>query len=213
LVVNAIRNGPGSRAAALTNPPSGVGIVEVMSRNSAASSTVRASGPMTSRPHHAPVCGWMGTRSRCGLMPNSPFQVAGIRMEPMPSEPSAIAARPAPTAAPLPPLLPPGAKSGFHGLRVAPKVTVSVNGQIIISGTAVLPRITAPASRSSRTTSESDVRAGPCALLPKVVTSPATSESSLMAMGTPSSGDRSPESNLSCASAASRRAASARTTR
>ena len=44
-----------------------------------------------------------------------------------------------------------------------------VKDQIIISGTAVLPRITAPASRSSRTASASLVGAGPCALLPYVV--------------------------------------------
>ena len=42
-----------------------------------------------------------------------------------------------------------------HGLWVAPKLTVSVNGHSIISGTAVLPRITAPALRNRRTTSES----------------------------------------------------------
>ncbi len=165
-MLNAIRNRPGGRAAAATNPPSGAGNVVVTSRNNAASSTVRASGPLTESPHHAPSCGANGTRSRCGLMPKSPFHVDGIRMEPMPSDPRAMAASPAPTAAPLPPLLPPGAKSGFHGLRVAPNVNVSVNGQIIISGTAVLPRITAPAARSSRTTSPSAASAGPCALVP-----------------------------------------------
>ena len=136
------------------NPPS-AGVVAVASRNRAASSTVLAIGPLTDRPFHAPSCGASGTRSRCGLMPNRPHHVDGIRIDPMPSEPSAIDARPAATAAPLPPLLPPGVRSVFHGLRVAPNATVSVNGQIIISGTAVLPRMTAPAARSRRTTSAS----------------------------------------------------------
>ncbi len=81
----------------------------------------------------------------------------------MPSEPSAIAARPAATAAPLPPLLPPGVRSVSHGLRVAPNSSVSVNDQSIISGTVVLPRMTAPASRSLRTTSASSALAGPYA--------------------------------------------------
>ena len=108
LVLNAIRNRPGARPAAATKPPSGAGIVVVTSRKSAASSTVLAIGPFTLRPFHAPSCGASGTRSRCGLIPNRPHHVDGIRIDPMPSEPRAIGARPAATAAPLPPLLPPG---------------------------------------------------------------------------------------------------------
>ena len=42
-----------------------------------------------------------------------------------------------------------------QGLRVTPNVAVSVNGHSVISGTLVLPMITAPASRSRRTTSAS----------------------------------------------------------
>ena len=49
LVLNAIRNRPGLRAAALTNPPRGALPVWVASRNSAASSTVRLSGPLTTQ--------------------------------------------------------------------------------------------------------------------------------------------------------------------
>src|SRR4029077_19154466 len=104
--------------------------------------------------------------------PNSPHHVDGIRIEPIPSEPRAIGARPAATAAPLPPLLPPGAYSVFHGLRVAPNSIVSVNGQSIISGTEVFPTITAPAARRRRTTSASCEQAAPCAAVPYVVTSP-----------------------------------------
>ena len=161
LALNAIRNRPGARRAAATKLPSGAGVVDVTSRNSAASSTVLAIGPLTDRPFHAPSCGASGTRSRCGLIPNRPHQADGIRIDPMPSEPSAIAARPAATAAPLPPLLPPGVRLVSHGFRVAPNVSVSVNDQSIISGTAVLPTMTAPAARSLRTTSASSVLAGP----------------------------------------------------
>ena len=107
-MLNAIRNRPGARPAAATKPPSGAGIVVVTSRKSAASSTVLAIGPFTLNPFHASSCGASGTRSRCGLIPNSPHHVDGIRIDPMPSEPRAIDARPAATAAPLPPLLPPG---------------------------------------------------------------------------------------------------------
>ena len=67
-----------------------------------------------------------------------------MRIEPAPSEPSAAPTRPAATAAPLPPLEPPGARWGSHGLRVTPNVAVSVNGHSVSSGTLVLPMITAP---------------------------------------------------------------------
>ena len=172
LVLKAIRNRPGARPAAATKPPSGAGIAVVTSRKSAASSTLRAIGPFTLRPFQAPSCGASGTRSRCGLTPNRPHQVEGMRIDPIPSEPRAIGASPAATAAPLPPLLPPGVRLMSHGFRVDPNSTVSVNDQIIISGTAVLPTMTAPAARSRRTTSASSVLAGPYAALPYVVTSP-----------------------------------------
>jgi len=104
LVLNAIRNCPGGRLAAATKPLPGA----VTSKNSAASSTVLAIGPFALNPFHASSCGASGTLSLCGLIPNSPHHVDGILIEPMPSEPSAIGANPAATAAPLPPLLPPG---------------------------------------------------------------------------------------------------------
>ena len=47
-------------------------------------------------------------RSRWGLMPKRPLNAAGMRIEPAPSEPSATPHRPAATAAPEPPLEPPG---------------------------------------------------------------------------------------------------------
>ncbi len=92
-------------------------------------------------------------RWRWGLIPNSPQKLEGMRTEPRPSEPSAAPTRPAATAAPEPPEEPPGVCSRFQGLRVMPNVGVSVNGHSVSSGTLVLPRITAPASRRRRTTS------------------------------------------------------------
>ena len=68
-----------------------------------------------------------------------------MRIEPAPSVAWPAAARPAATAAPLPPLEPPGVRSGFHGLRVTPQLGDSVAPMIASSGRLVLPRITAPA--------------------------------------------------------------------
>ena len=56
-MLNAIRSRPGSLPAAATNPPAGPGVDVVTSRNNAASSTVRAIGPLTDSPHHASSCG------------------------------------------------------------------------------------------------------------------------------------------------------------
>ena len=60
--------------------------------------------------------------------------MAGVRIDPPPSDPTPNGA-PAATAAAVPPLLPPGDRDGSHGLRVGPNVGDSVNGQIVISGT------------------------------------------------------------------------------
>ena len=87
--------------------------------NTAASRTVRAIGPDwdvrlgEGRPR-PPA---RGTLPRVGLMPYSPQKLLGLRMEPPPSVPVAMAHMPAATAAPAPPLEPPGVRSGFQGLR------------------------------------------------------------------------------------------------
>ena len=60
---------------------------------------------------------------------------------------------PAATAAPLPPLEPPGLRSVFQGLRVMPNAGPSVSPMIASSGVFVLPITTAPAARSRRTSS------------------------------------------------------------
>ena len=134
-----------------------------------------------------------GTRPLWGLRPNRPQNAAGMRIDPAPSVPSATPHSPAAAAAPDPPLDPPGVRSSAHGLRVTPKAGVSVNGQIVSSGTFVLPMTTAPAARRRRTTSASRGRGVRSeASVPRAVASPATSVSSLIATGTPSSGRASP---------------------
>jgi len=130
------------------------------------SATLRVSTPLTDRPCHTRERGAIDTRPRWGFRPNSPHQAAGMRIEPAPSEPSAAPTRPAATAAALPPLDPPGARWRSQGLRVAPNVAVSVNGQSVSSGTFVLPMITAPASRTRRTTSASAAAGPPWAFVP-----------------------------------------------
>ena len=154
---------------------------------------MRASGPKTESPCQASaLAGPSGMRPRVGLSPNNPQNAAGIRIEPAPSLPCATPHRPAATAAPDPPLEPPGVRSRAHGLRVAPKVSVSVNGHCMSSGTFVRPTTIAPAARSRATTWLSCRAGGPWAAVPQVVTSPATSASSLIATGTPSSGASPP---------------------
>src|SRR6185437_17136209 len=149
------RRRPGTVCAALENSIAGAGAaswaepagVLTQSKNSAVSATERVSTPLTDSPCQGARLGATGTRSRCGLSPNRPHHAAGMRIEPMPSDPSAAPTRPAATAAALPPLDPPGARWRSHGLRVTPKVADSVNGQIVSSGTFVLPITTAPAAR------------------------------------------------------------------
>ena len=76
----------------------------------AASSTVAASGPAWSSDQ---LCGTMPPRPirpKVGLSPTQPQRLAGIRIDPPVSEPSAPAQSPAATAAPEPPLDPPGTR-------------------------------------------------------------------------------------------------------
>jgi len=51
-----------------------------------------------------------------------------------------------------PPVEPPALRVGSHGLRVRPNTSLNVFPPAANSGQFVLPRITAPASRSRRTT-------------------------------------------------------------
>ncbi len=96
---------------------------------------------------------------------------------------------PAASAAAAPPLDPPGVRSRFHGFRVAPFSSDSVNATVPNSGVFVFPRITKPASRSRRTTAVS--KSGMLsanARLEYVVRMPAVGVRSLIAIGTPRNG-------------------------
>ena len=69
-------------------------------------------------------------------------------MEPPPSLAWATGTIPEATAAPEPPLEPPGECSVFQGLRVGPYASGSVVGRIPSSGAFVLPTKTKPAARN-----------------------------------------------------------------
>ena len=121
---------------------------------------------------------------------------------------------PAATAAALPPDEPPGLRSRFQGLRVAPQVTLWVSAFQPSSGVFVLPTITQPAARSRATSSES-AAAGDWpanAADPRVVGKPAASSRSFTPMGMPASGPtRSPRATHRSISRAAAMAASSST--
>ena len=74
-----------------------------------------------------------------------PHSAAGWRIEPPVSVPSAHGARPAATAAALPPLEPPGTRVRSHGLSTGPKAEFSFDEPIANSSWLVLPSSGAPA--------------------------------------------------------------------
>src|SRR6266404_9094516 len=90
----------------------------------------------------------MPTLPKVGFSPKMPQNEAGMRIEPPASVPTASGPIPANTAAALPPLLPPGVRSRFHGLRVTPESGESVSGFQPNSGVVVLPKNSAPAARN-----------------------------------------------------------------
>ncbi len=98
----------------------------ITSSSAAASATVWVSGPLTDRPARSGTSGPGETRPRLGLIPNRPFTLAGIRIEPPPSLPWAAGASPAATAAPAPPLEPPAERVRSHGVRAGGPMAVSV---------------------------------------------------------------------------------------
>jgi hypothetical protein len=61
-------------------------------------------------PINSPKRGAQETLPREGLIPKTPLQDAGQRIEPPPSVPSEIGHRPAARAAPPPPVEPPGVR-------------------------------------------------------------------------------------------------------
>ena len=137
--------------------PEGRQGVDITSSAIAVSRTLRASGPLWSRPPHAPwPSGSMVTRPRVGLIPTTPQHDAGMRIEPPASVPWASGKSPAARPAPAPPLEPPGDRSRFHGLWVSPWSSLRVAGSQASSGVLVLQRMTAPAARSRPTIAASN---------------------------------------------------------
>src|SRR5262245_49866242 len=104
----------------------------------ALSRTLRVITWCDSRPNQiSPSCGPVGTRPRPGRKPNTPQQLAGIRIEPAESLPYATGTMPQATAAAPPPVEPPTECAGFHGLRQGPCSRDSVVRDEESSGTLV----------------------------------------------------------------------------
>ena len=82
--------------------------------------TSRANGPAWSRLEAKAIIPKRETVPYVGLRPTIPHSAAGWRIEPPVSVPSAHGARPAATAAALPPLEPPGTRVRSHGFRTGP---------------------------------------------------------------------------------------------
>src|SRR5438477_7133072 len=79
-------------------------------------------------------------------MPTIPHRAAGWRIEPPVSVPRAHSARPAATAAALPPEEPPGTRSRSHGLSTGPKAEFSFDEPIANSSWLVFASSPAPAA-------------------------------------------------------------------
>src|SRR5439155_19799097 len=99
-------------------------------------------------------------RPRVGLMPTSPLAHEGQTTEPSVSVPTAAAQRFAPVAVPEPELEPQALRSSAYGFLVSPPRPLHplvewLERMFAHSLKLVLPRITAPASRSFRATPES----------------------------------------------------------
>ena len=144
-------------------------------------------------------------------MPTTPHSAAGWRIEPPVSDPRASGAKPAATAAALPPDDPPGTFVGSCGLRVGPKAEFSVELPMANSSRFVLPMMRAPASFSRRTTVASYGGTHPSRIRDEqVVATPWVQRLSFSATGTPARGPGSrPAATASSTAAAAARASSA----
>ena len=171
-------------------------------RSSFASSTLGASGPWVEASSHDGI-GRRPISPAVGLRPASPQNAAGVRIEPPPSVPVASGTRPAARAAPEPPDEPPGDHSSPHGLRVAPKTSLSVHPWNANSGTFVLPSTIAPAATIRSTVISLRSAGGRSSIVrePKFVTLPPTSVLSLTSNGRPASGPSAPRRSSVLASA------------
>src|SRR5687767_6405314 len=97
----------------------------------------------------------MLTRPYVGLSPTMPHHAAGPRIDPPVSLPVAPGHRNAATAAPDPPLEPPGERSSAHGFRVGPYHGLFVVEPAANSCVLHFPISTAPASFNRRIDSAS----------------------------------------------------------
>src|SRR5678815_3660759 len=88
------------------------------------------------------------TRPHVGSTPTTPQNAAGCRTEPPVSEPSAMRAMPAATAATEPPEDPPGTRSGARGFFAGPNALCSVDDPIANSSMLDLATRIAPAADS-----------------------------------------------------------------
>jgi hypothetical protein len=123
------------------------------------------------------------------LSPTTPQNAAGWRIEPPVSVPSEPAASPAATAAAGPPDEPPGTRVRSHGLRVTLRAECSVDEPIANSSMFDLPSITAPALASRSTTVASYGGTKFSRIFEaQVVRTPFVQNTSLSAIGAPSSG-------------------------
>ena len=150
----------------------------------AQSPTVAASGPMWSSDQARVSTPARDTLPKVGFSPAIPQTAAGILIDPPVSLPSAIGTTPAATAAPDPPLDPPGTRAVSQGLAAGGLKTPQASSWVV-----VLPTITAPASRSRATTAASWSLGSPgYAGDPHRVGRPAMWMMSLMPTGTPVNG-------------------------
>ena len=114
---------------------------------------MRLIGPIADSPEPPGLA--CGIRPKVGLIPNTPQNEDGIRIEPAPSPPWASGPMPSATAAAAPPLEPPAVSPWRQGLWVEPCTRLVVSPFHPSSGVAVLPSTAAPASRSRATTGAS----------------------------------------------------------
>ena len=129
-------------------------------------------------------------RPRLVFRPTTPQALAGMRIEPPPSEPVATGTMPAPTAEPDPPLDPPAIWLALQGVQVGPQASVSVVPMIPNSEVVVRPTGTMPDARSRRTSSDWARTIQPSARrLPASVGRPTSPwKRSLSSVGTPRNG-------------------------
>ena len=123
-------------------------------RNSAASATVRAIGPMWETLSLLRT-GTCGTTPHVGFSPNTPQKCDGMRIEPAPSEPWCSGPKPAAAAAAAPLEDPPAFRPCCQGLCVMPVSGLRLMPVQPNSGVVVLPRMTAPAAFSRAVTGAS----------------------------------------------------------